>query len=419
MRITRFAAIAWMLVKAGSCLAEEPWFADVERYTSLRDIRLDVAGPEPASFTALGVAPFVTGQALASADMSFSLAQVVDDYGNPRAAFGIDFAASLLTDTLLSDPEVTLGDYARSHSQRVVSRLQLSVAVSKGESSQDRSTRIAPTLRIVFHEQRDPRVHRGPGSLQDCFERHVTPPSELREQQKALAEQLKEAEALLQNPALSDGERAAALRQRDAVQAQWNAGQVRYRAALQETVRKGMRSCRDDSQVAAYTWNATGFAIGISPTFRNDIDNLGSIKPKGLVVYATEAFGFDRLGTLPTYHPSFLGAHAQVLTQILYRLNDPQLNPLQPRTFTTVDELVGSLRLRAGTSPWNGNLEVAEIHDWFAGQRNDTLTKISIGMDVHVSKGTWLSVSAGRTFWRDALPNETSAGLSIKWTKLN
>ena len=80
------------------------------------------------------------------------------------------------------------------------------------------------------------------------------------------------------------------------------------------------------------------------------------------------------------------------------------------------DELVGSLRLRAGTSSWSGNIEIAEIHDWFGGQRNDTLTKLSIGTDVHLAKGTWLSLSVGRTFWTDVLPSETSAGLSIKRT---
>jgi hypothetical protein len=415
MRIYRFTAIAWMLAWAGSCMAEDnSWFADIERYTSLREIRLDVAGPEPASFTAMGVAPFVTGQALASADVAFSFAQVVNNNGNPRAAFGVDFAATLLTDS-----EVTLGDYQHSHSQRVASRLQLSVAVSKGESSKDRSTRVAPTLRIVIHEQRDPRVHRGAGSLQDCFERHATAPESQLRQQTALAEQLKEAEALLQNPTLGNADRAAARQHRDDLRAQWDAGQVQYRAALQETVRQGMKSCRDDSEVAAYTWNATGLAVGVSPSFRNNINSLGSIKPKGLVVYATGAFGFDNLGTLPTYHPSFLGAHAQVLVQVLYRLNEPLLDPLQSRTFSDANELVESLRLRVGTSPWNGNIEIAEIRDRFKGQRSDRLTKLSVGMDVHLFKGTWLSLSAGRTIWREAIPNETSAGLSIKWTKLD
>lgn len=413
-RIAPLVAVAWILVYGGPTCAADSWFTDVERYTSLRETRLDVAGPEPASFTALGVAPFVTAQALASSDVAISAAQVFDDYGNPRAALGVDFAPTLLTER-----EVTLGDYQHSHTQRTVSRLQLSLAISKGESTQDRSTRIAPTLRIVFHEQRDSRVHRGPGSLQDCFERYVTPPETLRAEQVALAEDFKATEAQLQDSALDDAERAAAELRRDDLQVRWRAAMARYRAALQEIVHQGMQSCRDDPAIAAYTWNATGFALGFSPSFRNDPDDLGALTPHGMVMYATQSFGFDRLGRQPTYAPSFLGAHTQILTQVLYRLNEPLLNPLKPSAFADADELVGSVRLRVGTSPWNGNVELAVIHDWFEHQRNDTLTKLSVGMDVHLAKGTWLSFSAGRTFWRDALPDHTSAGLSIKWAMLD
>ncbi|MEO6185624.1 MAG: hypothetical protein ABIP38_09830 [Steroidobacteraceae bacterium] len=222
----------------------------------------------------------------------------------------------------------------------------------------------------------------------------------LRAQEEALAQQLRQADTP---------------QQREEIQAQWRAAQDRYRGAMQEIVRQGMKRCRADREVAAYAWNATGFALGISPSFRSDIDDLGSLKPKGMVLYATQAFGFDRLGTLPTYTPSYLGAHFQVLTQLLYRLNEPLLNPLHPRSFTDADELVASLRLRGGSSRVNANLEAALIHDWFGGQRNDTLTRISIGMDARLDHGVWLSLSVGRTLWRDFIPNQTSGGLSIKW----
>lgn len=342
--LLRFAGI-FLLPCANA--AEPSWFDDVERYTPLREIRLDVAGPESASFTALGVAPFVTAQAL-------------------------------------SGSGITLGKYQRSHPERIASRLQLSLAVSRGESAQNRSTRIAPTLRIVFHEQRDPRVHRGPGSLKDCFERRVTPPET--------------------PPAAQRGQPDV---------------EERYRAALQETVRQDMELCQDDPEVAAYTWNATGIALGISPSLRNDADDLGSLNRKGLVVFVTGSFGFDRRGTRPTYIPSFLGSHAQVLAQVLYRHNEPLQDPQRPGSFTNADELIASLRLRGGTSRLNANLEAALIRDSFRGQQNDVLTRLSLGVDSHLARGTWLSLSVGRAFWRNAIPERTSAGLSIKFTPLH
>jgi len=372
--------LAWMAcaIACSPCApaAADSWFGDLERSTRLREIHLDVAGPESASFTALGVAPFITAQALASPDLAFSAAQVFDDFGNPRAAVGIDFAP-----TLLSRPEVTLGDYQRTHLQRTVSRLQLSLAVSHGESAQDSTTRVAPTLRIVFHEQRDPRVHRGPGSLQDCFERNVPPP---------------------EKPANDSMEE-----------------QQRYRDALKQAAKQGMKACRDDPEVAAYTWNATGFAVGISPSLRDDLDDIGALKPKGVLVYATQSFGFDGLGRLPGYVPTFLGSHAQVLTQVLFRYHEPLEDALKPGSFIDANELVGSVRLRAGSSRVSASVEAAVIHDWLPAQKNDALTRLSIGLDAHVARGTWLSLSVGRTLWREALPDHTSGGLSIKFTPLN
>jgi len=365
-----------LLHGGASMAADNAWFADIERHTRLHDIRLDVAGPESASFTALGVAPFITAQALASPDLAFSASQVFDDFGNPRAAVGIDFAP-----TLLSKPELTLGDYQRTHLQRTVSRLQFSLAVSHGESAQDSTTRVAPTLRIVFHEQRDPRVHRGPGSLQDCFERNVPPP---------------------EKPANDSPEE-----------------QQRYLDALKQAAEQGMKACRDDPEVAAYTWNATGFALGISPSFRDDFDDIGALKPKGVMVYATQSFGFDSLGRLPTYVPTFLGSHAQVLAQVLFRYHEPLEDRLKPRSQVDANELVGSVRLRAGTSRLSASMEAAVIHDWLPAQKNDVLTRLSIGLDAHVARGTWLSLSVGRTLWREALPNHTSGGLGIKFTPLN
>jgi hypothetical protein len=31
----------------------------------------------------------------------------------------------------------------------------------------------------------------------------------------------------------------------------------------------------------------------------------------------------------------------------------------------------------------------------------------------------WLTLSLGRTLWRDVIPDQTSGGLSLKWTMLD
>lgn len=407
--LSRFIALSMLLATGTAWPADDAWFVDVETYTRLRDTRIDVAGPEPASFTALGVAPFLTAQALASSDLAIAAAQVFDDQGNPRAALGVDFAP-----LGLGDSHLELADYQHNRKKRFVSRIQLSMAASKGESRQDRSTRFSPTLRIVLHEQRDPRVHRGPGSLKDCFERHVTPPTAARMRQADLAAQLAELDLQLKTADLPPAERDQARQQREALHAQWQSAHSEYLAALHETVRTGMRDCRDDPEIAAYTWNATGHAIGISPTFRTLSDGLGALEPRGFVAFATTAYGFDALGTRPDYEASFLGRHAQILGQLLYRHHEPLIDPREPRTFANANQIAASARLRGGTSPWNANLEAAVLHDWFRNGDQDTFYKLSAGTDLHLAKGTWMSLSIGRTFWRGSIANETSGGVTIK-----
>lgn len=414
----RGASLAMALaaaMAAGAAWSEDgSWFDDVERYTRLKHTRIDVAGPEPASFTALGVAPFLTAQALASSDFAISAAQVIDDLGNPRAAVGLDFEPLTLADGALA-----LSDYRRNREKRFVSRIQLSMAASQGESEADRSTRFAPTLRVVLHEQRDPRVHRGPGSLKDCFERHVSPPVAERAALAALTAQIKTLQQRLQDPLTDHAQSLQARVQLERLQPERQAAQQRYLALLRQTVEAGMRSCRDDPEVAAYTWNATGHAVGISPSFRNLSNGLGSLEPRGLVMFATIAYGFDALGSRPDYVPSFLGTHAQILGQVLYRLNEPLTDPARPRAFVDADQLAVSARLRGGTWPWSANLEVAALHDWFKNGHDDTFYKLSTGTDLHLAAGTWLSLSIGRTFWRDGIANETSGGVSIKHSFLD
>jgi hypothetical protein len=388
---------------------ESGWFDDLQRDTPMRRARIDVAGPEPASFTTLGVAPFLTAQALAASDFSIEAAQVFDDQGRPRAALGVDFAPAQLGRSRLA-----LADYQHNRRKRFVSRIQLSLAVSRGESAQDLSTRFAPTLRVVLHEQRDPRVHRGPGSLRDCFERRITPPSAARDAYLTRVAALQALDERLRAGIHDPAERTALLQQRAEAAAEMQRADARYRAELHVLARQGMRECRDDPEVAAYTWNATGHAIGLSPTFRTLADGVGALEPRGFVAFATTAYGFDALGTQPDWTPSFLGRHAQVLGQLLWRHGEPLPDPQAGGRYVTADQLAVSTRLRGGTAPWSANLEAALLLDAFRNGDRDNYLKLAIGGDLHLGRGTWLSLSIGRTLSRARLGDQTSGGLTVK-----
>eukprot|EP01035_Chromulina_nebulosa_P011329 gene11329-15155_t len=72
-----------------------------------------------------------------------------------------------------------------------------------------------------------------------------------------------------------------------------------------------------------------------------------------------------------------------------------------------------------GTAPWNANLEAAVLHDWFKDRDDDSFYKLSAGTDLHLGKGLWMSLSIGRTFWRGAIANQTSGGVTLKKSFLN
>ena len=387
---------------------------DIEKYALLRETRIDVSGPEPAGFTALGVAPFVTAQALASSDLAFSAAQIIDDRGNPRAAIGVDFTPWALAKAA----ELRLGDYQRDRINRFISRIQVSLAASKGESADDHSTRISPTFRFVLHELRDPRVHRGPGSLRDCLAREAALPDEDSAALAEIAARLAALANVTADAGAGAAAEAAAEQERETLEVRRRAIEAKRITALQAAVRAAMAVCRDDPEVAAYTWNATGYALGLSPALLAPDHGFDSLKLKGFVGWFTAAYGFDPQGTLPGYVPSLLGSHAQVLGQVMYRRNELVPDLKRAGTLSDVDELTVSTRLRGGTSPWNGNIEGAMIHDWFENGSRDTYYKLTGGTDIHLFKGTWLSFSVGRTFWRGVLPNETSIRASLKWAVL-
>ncbi len=330
-----------------------------------------------------------------------------------RTALAVDFSSLTLT---RSRPW-QLSDYKGHHDHRVITRAQLSIGVSKGEGDRDRSLRIAPALRVVLHQERDPRVHRGPGSLEDCFERNVALPDDRRIAIADLGRRLDAVEQVLDGP-LDASAHENALSEWQDLETQWEDAVEQYRHALQGVVEKGMATCREDPQLAAYAWNSTGLVVGGAPTLVATDGRIGHLGPHGYSAWATVAYGFDARGTLRDWAPTFFGHHAQILGQFTFRHDQLLQNPGRNRFMDEADQYGYSARLRGGTAPFNGSLEVSLLHDAFDNGSSDTYTALSIGTDVRLHFGTWLSASVGRTFSRDRIPDQTSVRLSVQWSAL-
>ncbi len=386
-------------------------FHDVEQEALLRQTQIDAAAPEPGGFTALDVAPFRTAQTLTPFDLSFAAMQSIDGPHRARTTLAIDFSSL----TLLRSRPWQLSDYKGHHDNRVVTRAQLSIAASKGEGERDRSLRVAPALRVVLHQERDPRVHRGPGSLEDCFERNVALPDDRRAAIAALGHRLDAAEQSLDDPSDSSPHDEE-VGDWQALEAQWEDAVEQYRHALQGAVAKGMETCREDPQLATYSWNSTGLVVGGAPTLVATSGRVEDLGLHGYSAWATVAYGFDARGTLRNWSPTFLGHHAQVIGQFTFRHDQLLQHPGHKDLMDEADQYVLSARLRGGTAPFNSSLEVSLLHDDFDNGTVDTYTGVTIGADLRVRSGTWLSASLDRTFSRGRIPDRTSLRMNLQWS---
>jgi len=413
----------WLVACAALCLAQvvgaapaADVFHDLELEARLRQTQINAAAPEPAGFTSLGVAPFLTAQTISTTDLSFAAAQTFDGSGQQRLALGFDIAAlHLLPDKWRGDQR-RLAYYKGNHNRRTIARPHLSVAVSKGESDRDPSLRIAPAVRLVLHQERDPRVHRGVGSLQECFERNVVLPADQRAAINELGRHLDATEQVMGGLAADAAARDAASHELATLEQQWTDAVGKYGRALHAVVGKGMEACREDPELVAYAWNSTGYAVGGSPTLRASNGQFDDLGFHGYSLWATASYGFDPGGRVRDWAPTFLARHAQVLLQLTYRHDQLLLRPGGQATSDEANQYAISTRLRAGTSALNGSLELALMRDDFDVGYGDTYTAVSIGGDVRLHEGFWLSASLGRTISRERIPEQTSVRVSLQWS---
>lgn len=394
----------------------------IEQAITIHQSHLDVSGPESASLVALGLEPFITALPVAPPDLSGNAVIGHDERGRAKAGLAVDFSPYALFKS--RDP---LKDYQDSPLSRVLYRTQLSVAVSRAAFNDDEGLRAAPALRIVFHNRRDPRVHRGPGSLLNCLiERSNPPPPEWVAQLEGITRALNQ-------PVSATAAGAAA---RKVLQDKHDRlySQLINWAAI--AVRASLPSCRNETNVARYGWNPTALAGGIAPVFTAKSNSETQVIVQhaytSWTAWLTGSYGFDPQSNTSGYQTTWAAAHIQLLGQAMYQSNErisltsPATGEIEART----DRLTFSGRLRFGLPDCSASVETALMHENRRGLSSDTYTRISAGGDFRVTEGLWLTVSAGRTLGRAGAQNvtqifsrpgndETIVRVALKWVPLD
>lgn len=378
----------------------------IERTISVRKSRLDVSDPESAGLVALGMEPFVTALVVVPPDFSMSSVVGQDERGESKLGVALDFSPYMIF-----AGHAPLRSYQGDRLARLFYRVQLSLAVSRAAFNDEEGLRIAPALRIVFHDRRDPRVHRGPGSLLNClYNNSLPPPPDWEARIEDITRELSAPSMRASENASLREQLLAERARREQDLAQWASTEVS----------RAIHICRNESSVARYGWDATGLAGGIGPVFTGRSESPARASSTSMAAWLTGSYGFDPGSDHSAYATTWWAAHAQVLGQIMYQRGDRVEVPTSGGTTnsTHINRLTLSTRLRFGAPDASGSFEGALIHEERRGLGDQIYSRLSLGGDYRLAEGTWLTMSVGRTVARDT-KNITLVRAALKWAPLN
>ena len=330
-------------------------------------ITLDLAVPDSPALAILGLSPDTVVRPGTPRDLATTVLNGVDRRGNLQAGLAVDMTPLFL----FASNTLTHADYAGSRGTQILGRTQVSVATAKGTGEGDKAMRLALGLRTTLWDPGDPRLD---AALIDCLDRIPLPPPP--------------------GPVTS-------ARARDA----WIAKATAER-------RPAVEGCH--TAFKARRWNASSFALGIAPSLQSGTGEWDDLTYDGSAVWAALALGLS--GSEVIDGERVERPFGQVVVQARYR--DKQLVPdknTRGRFFEQQAAAVAA-RLLIGAAD-----RAAVIETEFARQEprsGDSTTSfmLSVGGQLKLTTGTWLSVSAGGT--RGGPANEQRGGFilsSFKW----
>jgi hypothetical protein len=294
-------------------MAEETCKAAVEalRMKSTHSIRPDFLVPDSPAFSVLGVTPENVIRPESTRDFVIAVLNGVDPKGNLQSGVAIDTAPYVLTG-------VDLADYRNDYLERFLSRVQVSIATTKGSSDEDESFRASIGFRFTLLDKGDARLDT---SLDAAFYSLVQVSRlqetvklvELEDTLEKLANQLAEARAA------DDKTREKELK--DAIEALDH-----EREELENLTEKDLQeqwvSVLKEHEKGQ--WNSTSATVGIAPVFLSEDGSLDDIASEGFTVYGTLSYGFEHFGKLPAQKGAgrWLSRNAHLLLHARYAVGE-------------------------------------------------------------------------------------------------
>jgi hypothetical protein len=300
--------------------------------------RLDARIPESPVFTMLDLTEDITPPA-GPRELALSLLTGYDVNGNLETAASVDISPYLL----FKGGDLTLKQYQESKRLQMLSRIQMSLAVAKAMSDQDKAMRIGTSVRWTIWDDGDLRLD---NEYQNCLD---------------AAESSEE-----QPPAVP-------------------ANMLSFFAEpMSRTEYCRVQSMRN-------SWNRSSMDVGFAPSWIEP-EGIGlSLKSNGYGLWTTWSYGFDRFESLKH--------NSQLLLQARYRKNDQipinsvyALNNVFASTYVNRDSTTLGVKYRWSIDP-RFLCFVQLLHEQATTEGiGDTRQYIwSLGSEIELTESFWLS----------------------------
>jgi hypothetical protein len=347
---------------------------------------LDLSVPESPGFTILGLNPQTVVRPASPREFATTLLNGLDENGNIQTGIAIDTAPYILLATRQQDegtfnpdstrrkPFLTLQKYRERPNgfniARFASRIQFSLATTKGASSEDKSARIGSGLHFTIFDYGDPRMDI---KLDECFEGF-----DIKIEKQARIDLNLSPTGLLPN---MDDANKVEQRIQTLLTSGWR---DRYK-----------KTCAEESRKRNFA--RSSFIIGGAGSWISPNGDSSKFKYNGAGIWASLAYGFEGLPGLEE--------NAQLIFHFRRRIKETVTDTLNQGKFITKDSNLFGMRLRFGSPNLAGNIEGVYQGEHFAGRKPDSNFKLSFGSDYKIADNLYINFAIGGETKESNIPN--------------
>lgn len=343
---------------------ERHLFDEVKEKLNLANIDLSV--PESPAFTVLGLTPHTVTRPTSPRQLASSLLNGIDQRGNFQSGIALDFSPYL---TYAGD-HLTLQSYRQSYGLRLLTRMQISFATTKGASDDDKSLRLAAGFHLTLMDLGDPHSD---AELMKCFADKLTlplPPKTVPPiEPDSTAPQVEKVKYALQLKEFND----AMAKYEDA-----------RKAASQKNV-VAAEQCREEARKR--NWNRSSWIVAAAPTWISTTGETGDYGYDGGGVWSSIAYGFE--------HVPGLEKTSQLIFHARYRNKEIVPEPAMEGKFFRQDSFFLGGRLRAGTENSTASFEGVFQRQRRIGMQFENSSRLAFGIERKIAENIWFQLAFG------------------------